>query len=455
LNRQTPAEEETAAGGQETVPGQTVISPALAAAQQKLESLRLACRPHQTQRQSETTVQLGRIDSPQISQNHQSRPNDLPDHLGWNSEPLTKAYRLALKNQAEGRKGRELSTGDLLSRPQPTPLPQLAETAESEDTIKLSPDVALAILRHKLASPGRIWLLLRHLDNTGRGWIAAESARQQLAGKASKTAVCGKRQLRNLLAAGDNIFWERDQERIWLRSTANVAAVLGLTRLNGRPVSLPLSIFLEPIGTVRAHLFGTFHSSRNGRVEDETGKPISRKTLKELSSTTRRTQRLYEKHAGVRSRCNYAVVQSHTPEAEQNLAWQHGPAVFQFKDQKGFAGRCGRLYLARQLPNSYHGPHETLSKGHQRRANRQLADLLNKGITGNGKEEVGYPAAAEEGADCSGTAFRTTLFYCNGSKAAKAYNRSPRQDIYWRSRYRHRRFNLWHSIPANSEKERP
>jgi hypothetical protein len=452
------AREKLAAARQVIVGCQLTVSPALAAAQQKLERLRLAHRPDQNLRPTPTIVQVGRFQSPRYSNPNalQTRPKCLPAHLGWNSAPVTKAYRLAMKNQA-----RQAGNDTPAIPPAPpallAPLATAAPTI-SELSLKLSPDIALAILRKKLASPGRIWLLLRHIDDEGRGWVSAEMARKRLTGKKSDAAVCSGRHLRNLLAAGDGIFWRRDGERIWLKSMAKVAAVLGLSRLNGRAVRLPVSILFESIGSVRAHLYAALHSSRSGQSgggdarNDNQSQPISRTTLKALSSATRRTQRLYEKRVGIKRQCNYAIGPVHTAEGEQNLAWQKGQAAFRFNDKKGFVGKSGQQYLAWQLPNSYEGPHSTLSKSYQRRINRQLADLLNEGITGNGEKKAGN--SAEKTIDNAEMAFRTPIFYRNGSTAAKVYNRTPDQALYWRSRLQHRRFSLWHSLPAISRKNR-
>jgi hypothetical protein len=292
-----------------------------------------------------------------------------------------------------------------------------------------------------LAAPGRIWLLLRHIDDEGKGWMKAEMARQHLTNKQSPLFVCGPRQLRNLLRAGDNIFWQRDNDRIWLKSFANTAVALDLSRLHGRTVQLPLNILLQSIGTVRAHLYATFHSGRSKSstaANQPSIRPISRKTLKKLSSATRRTQRLYEKRAGVRQKTNYALGPCHTAEKEQRAAWQLGRAYFRFHDQKGTVGKPGQAYLAWQLPNSYTGPHDIESKSHRRRINRQLTDLLTIGITGNGEAA----ADADDG-------YRKKMFYQHGSTAAKDYNRQPNQDIYWSSRVgQNGRYRLWHSFPA-------
>jgi hypothetical protein len=451
LNTQASACEILASCQQHSAGKGLAISLALAAAQKKLERLRLAYRPNQPQKQQSTVVRVGRFNSPDSAPHsvatYETRPKTIPAHLGWNSAAVTTAYRLALRNQT--RLKQKAETPSSQTEPSLSP-PQPKVTIHKKQYIRLSPDIALAILRKKLAAPARIWLLLRHLDETGQGWISAEDARYHLAGQQSPTAVCGKRQLRNLLSAGDNIFWERDDARIWLKSLAKVALALDLTRLNGRPVRLPLSILLKSIGTVRAHFYATFHSSRNGRndqVGRTTGKPISRQTLKTLSSATRKTQRLYEKKVGVHQKTNYAVGSCYSIEAAQDLAWKQGRAFFHFQDKKGYIGKSGQKYLAWQIPNSYNGPHDISSRGHQRRINRQLADLLNEGITGNGE------AGGDEVVGGSEDRMRRPIFYRNGSKAARDYNRSPERDYYWRSRIGSGRYRLWHILPAVDQKK--
>lgn len=431
------------AGGNMAICTQTAVSPALAAAQEKLESLRRAHCQDQSERPTNvgesTEVKVGRSKNPEFLKNNQARPKFLPKHLGWNSGPASIAYRRALRNQSGQTVTRKPPISSDL---EPLPPPQPEFPTASESLLNLPPDIALAILRNKLAAPARIWLLFRHLDQKGQGWISAGVARKRLTRKQSNLVVCGGRQLRNLLAAGDNVFWQRDGDRIWLKSMAKVAAALGLSRLYGRPVKLPVSVLLESIGTVRAHFYATFHSGRSGVQDSGTGsqgKPISRKTLKTLSARTRRTQKLYEKITGIRPKSNYAIGHGHSIKAEQNLAWQHGRAIFRFTDHKGLIGKSGRTYLARQLPNSYDGIHDILPKGYHRRINRQLTDLLNKGITGNGENK------AYDGPERS---FRKRVFHRDGAKAAETYNRRSHQDLYWKSRVKASRFDLWHTLPA-------
>ena len=214
-------------------------------------------------------------------------------------------------------------------------------------------------------------------------------------------------QLRNLLAEVGGGFWERDAERVWLRSAAKAAAALGVERLRGRPVGVPLEALLGGIGTVRAHLYASFHS---GRKESN---PISRATLEELTGVPARTQRAYEEIAGVESERNVAVGEPYTEEAMREQAWERGKAVFHFVDGRGRRGRAGRAYVAWHLPNAYEGPHQQLCKGRQKKINRELADLVMKGMRGNDRETV------------------DRLFWPHSGAAGKAYNRKPGVDAYW------------------------
>jgi hypothetical protein len=307
----------------------------------------------------------------------------------------------------------------------------------------LYPDVAAALLRKDLCAPGRVWLLLRHLDMDGRGWVSASTAREQLTKKNAPLRICGWRQLRNLLARGDGLFWARDdgpasEGRIWLRSLCKVAAALGIARLRIRPVALPLPILLESIGTVRAHFYASYHSGRTRN------KPIARQTLSDLTGVSRRMQHAYEERAGVKSQENWAVGPEYTKKAAQECAWEHGRAVFRLKDRRGKSGQPGQTYLAWQLPNSYVGPHKPLATTRKKRANRKLVDLFNKGITGNGKKEVGSKGASQDARPIE------PRFYERGAAAARAYNRSAQNDLCWQSPTTYGQYRVWHVLPAQS-----
>jgi hypothetical protein len=255
-----------------------------------------------------------------------------------------------------------------------------SRTISADGTITFYPDIGLAMLREELAGIGRIWLLLRHADLDGKGWLSVAQARALLTKKGAPLRVCGWRQLRNLLRAGQGIFWERDKVRIWLRSVPKVAVALGVARIENRPIALPITSLLNGIGSVRAHFYASFHS---GRQDLTRSKPIARATLTQLSGVGRDSQRSYERQTRTVAKPNFAIGQTATVDARQAACWQHGNRVFTLTDLKGRQGAQGKKYLAWQLPNSYRGTHHQQARGLKRRINRQLADLLTHGATGN------------------------------------------------------------------------
>jgi hypothetical protein len=346
-------------------------------------------------------------------------------HLGWGSDPLSDTIR-RYQRRFQGSKSQKtaLSEDPFYSRP---PRPGRCDNwkhykkASSNQVVKLFPDIALAFLRHKLAAVARIWLLLKHLDLRGCGWVAEKWGRAQLSGKTSELRVCGLRQLRKLMSRGDGVFWKRTGGRIWLRSLPKIAAALGVYRLSCPPIALPISVLLKSIGAVRAHFYASFHS---GRIQPSNhGKPIARATLRELSAVCSKTQLLYETRAGVKRQFNYAIGGAVSTTEIHEHAWKHGRALFNFTDKKGLLGAAGRSYSAWQLPNSYVGPHERQPKGRRNRINRELADLFQKGMTGNDRR----PGKS----DSSGLELAGKRYFDNGSAAVTAFNRDPVDDLFW------------------------
>ena len=288
-----------------------------------------------------------------------------------------------------------------------------------------------------------MWLLLRAADAAGRGALDERAAARLLSGDGSAWRVCGRRQLDNLWRAGDGLFWERRAGVVWLRSAARVAAGLGVGRLGGSPVAVPLAALTGSIGSVRAHLFASFHSGRQ-RTDLRTGRPqprgpIARATLTALSAAAPNSQRAYERRARVSRQSVVALGPLAGATDEQEVAWRRGRALFHFCDIKGRHGRPGAVYLAWQLPNEYTGPHATLPRGRQKRLNRAIADLLLDGMTGNG-EKLGArgqgPGAREEKAVASGqwsvvSGAAGRRFY-GGAKAALLARHDGER--YWRGR---------------------
>ena len=436
----------------------TAMSVRLAAAQEQLHQRR------QQRRQERLAQQLpvytdthGRSILPQTT----TKP-DLQSGsayvAGWESDTLTRVMRASgQQRKAQAEKEAAISlcwlpelpiegqcAGNVPSADMPT------SSRAVNSTITVHPDLAVAMLRNDLSSAGRLWLLLRHLDDDGRGWVSVTRARKTLTQKESPLRICGWRQLRNLLGQGDNIFWKRDsvpasEGRIWLRSTAKVAAALDVRRLSLRPVTLPLSILLEGIGSVRAHLYASYHSGR------ESKNPIARQTLTEVTGVARRSQRNYEEKAGVKRQHNWAVGNQYSQPEAQQRAWQHGHAIFQIIDHRGKAGTAGKSYLAWQLPNSYAGPHAPQAITRKKRINRRLVDLFNQGITGNSRKAVETKTPSLRRDFSSEREGTVTRFYEHGEAAARSYNRRPANDLYWRTAVTYRQYRVWHVLPGTEQ----
>ena len=395
------------------------FSPALLAGQQRLLALRKARQVESIQ--SVAVGDHGRSPTPNSNLN-----NQLPAHIGWDSPALTAVLR---KSRGTGKRG---SGRDYQPVTLPSRQPTIVQTCKPTDsqTCKLYPDIALGMLRQEQATAGRIWLLLRHIDNEGRGWLTFEETREKLTRKTSDLRVCGWRQLRNLLNQGDGVFWERRNGRVWLRSVAKTALALSVPRLNNQPVAIPLTALLQGMGQVRAHLYASFHSGRMNK--EDKGSPIARDTIAQISHVHERTQRLYEKRARVRKKHNFAIGPQNSALNQEETAWKQGRASFQFTDMAGQHGRKGTTYTAWQLPNNYTGPHAKLPRGRQKRINRELADLFMKGMTGNDQSTID-------------AAWQPKRYFENGRLAVKAHTKSQNA-IYWQNKQPCNHYQLWYVL---------
>ncbi|MBK9054651.1 MAG: hypothetical protein IPL78_28210 [Chloroflexi bacterium] len=300
-----------------------------------------------------------------------------------------------------------------------TPHPPTAET------VKHYPSLGAAALHAQDAPCFRTWLISRHLDKTGRGWLNLATLTSALTDPNSATCLLSRKRLRQILLKGEGRYWTHDvQGRLWLHGAARVAAALGVSRLTGQPVQLPLAALTQTLKACKAHLYAAWHSGRKNH------QPISRQVQRTLTGIPERTQRAYGRLTPLQVHTNIAIGAEATPTAIEECAWRQGQATFVLHDRQGQQGRPGQHYLAWQLPNSYIGPHPLTPKGRQKKINRQLADLVNKRAQGNCEQKV------------------EQLFCTNGKDASLLYRQRPDHDVYWPLRTQSQaRLKFWGVLP--------
>jgi hypothetical protein len=356
--------------------------------------------------------------------------NDLPAHLGWGSQPLTVALRTAQPQQNTPSTAQ--SDSSQISGIQTTPAPEKRPFSATTPipAAKIYPDIALGMLRQEQAAAGRLWLLLRHLDSEGCGVLRVVNIRETFTTPKAPLHLCGWRQMRNLLRQGEGIFWQRDKESVWLRSAGKVAAGLGVARLNGRPVAVPVKHLLGSIGEARAYLYASFHAGRRP-TDDRRERPIARDTLADLTGLTAESQRSYERRAGVDVSRNYVVGERLSAAGCEEQVWRRGGGAFGFVDYRGGQGKPGVTYMAWQLPNSYKVRLDHRPRGRQKRINRMLSDLFMKGMTGNARQTI------------------EKRYFGDGARAAQAIQKQNQAlaEAYWRqTSHGNVSWRLWHVV---------
>lgn len=391
---------------------------ALLAANERLRALREQLKGERAAR-----GEGGEVSRPEPAPKQRPAGPLLP-HLGWESAPLT-AHLLAAHKIEEPEVSESLP---LEPEPEPEPEPESEPSLPPAESITLYPALALALLKQHQAAAGRVWLLLRWLDRPGRGVISIAEARHQLTDCASPYRFCGWRQLRNLLRAGEGLFWRVANEQIWLSSLLKVSGRVGVEKFRNHPVELPVSVLLGPIADVRANLHVSFHSGRDGNYVGEVGRPIARATLQQAGGSSRSSQRRYERRTKTKVVTNYAIGEVASPENVEQRASLQGNATFKLKDYQGKIGRPNQEYVAWQLPNSYSGPHAQRPKGQrQRRLNDGLAALRDRSTAGNGRPE-------------------RKRYFGNGKEAGKSYNRDSEKDCLWPGRETAKGKQIWWCI---------
>jgi hypothetical protein len=279
------------------------------------------------------------------------------------------------------------------------------------ETINHHADIGIAAMRATQSGHYQLWLLLRLMDEKGRGWVDLEWAFLHLASAGSKWRRYKGPRLHQLLAEGNGRYWTTDSQRIWLRKTVQVAGALGIDRLNGRFVQAAVTDIQDAIAPFRAYLFSTWLGNHRN--------PMSRATIERLTGLSARTQQRYGELAGIETVENIALGPYLTAGSQQDAHWHHD-GVFTFVDRGGRQGPAHRQYVAWHLPSSYTSTAPTVGRSQTRHANKQLAVLAKEtGAPGNdhlfAREHI------------------TRRFHTDGKRAALAQRHAEagNDEMYW------------------------
>ncbi len=259
--------------------------------------------------------------------------------------------------------------------------------------------IATAILKHDGGTVGRLWLVLR-ANFAGEGQSGMVSTDPQ--GDESHSLwpsltenfpQYSKRYLSDLLNRGEGIYWQRDAfGRLWLHGVTKLAGQLGVQRLQGSRVIIPLADLTGKLTKMRTSLQAAFHVSRGN------DSPISRATLRDLTGISERSQREQEQENSrlIDSKRNYRLDGVANPVSAENHSFRYQQNSFHFTDKRGMQGEQGVIHLAHQLPNSYTARYARASRGRKRKINRQL-NRVNQGARGTEWQQI-EPVFCNDGA---------------------------------------------------------
>ena len=279
---------------------------------------------------------------------------------------------------------------------------------ELPDYVRAYPSLLAAARKGRRGPHMRLYLLCKALDVAGSGVVALDQVRRYFVGQDAPYKAFGARRLRQILAEGRGVFWQRyTDDKLWLASPGRLAVALGVGRLDGAPVAVPVWAIWGGHHEAAAAFYSAWHA---GRGDDPN--PVGRAALVELTGAAASTQRTYDHTAEVQRQRNIAIVGDATKEGMQDAAWRFGRGVFKFRDHVGKMGRRGWVYAAASMPSTYHSKLDRLPRGRQRKANK-LIRLVTNGARGKDDKIA-------------------KRYHVEAAAACDAYNHDPKHDHYWR-----------------------
>lgn len=219
--------------------------------------------------------------------------------------------------------------------------------------MKVFPYLASACSKSGETATYRLWLFLRSLDQSGRGWIPLAEAIPAY----REVTGLGEKQVMRTLAHGEGRWWTRQGNgTLRLHGLERVSKMMGT--YERYPVDVPDAG--NSLQTFRAYCYAAWVASHGGRQ----GVTISRARLRAIWGVSASTLRTWE-HLGHVTR-------------QTNYAWAEvpGEAIIEQFDSGHWRAttRAGETTLTRQLPSTYTSHLERLPRGMTRKIPREPAN---------------------------------------------------------------------------------
>ena len=217
------------------------------------------------------------------------------------------------------------------------------------------------LLRHELSF--RLWAAIRWLA-AGENHVSTMQIRQEFSdnGQYAFTSWPNLRKQINRAIDRGYLHYSKDKEQIYFTSESRVALeVLGLAGVGGWALNVSIEELKGDFMNNRSLFYASFHGSRG----DGFSQPISRQSIQGETGRGKRTQRKYEKRAGVKTSRNFEYVGRGTnklPLPDTGLL-----LIGSGKDRM----------LVKQLPNSFSANLQTVKRG-RRWLNQRITNLCKK-----------------------------------------------------------------------------
>ncbi len=230
--------------------------------------------------------------------------------------------------------------------------------------LRLIPQLSIAALKTKQDKEIALWYCLRAINSRGSAYLVLKYAIAALVSDFGYSQATVYRTLK----AGCGKFWDiqtiadpkrkipRPVVQIYaLKRVARYLDTFGMTRF----LEIPALKF-KALRERRSWLYSSFH-----QVDGARAKPISRRSISEITGITRRSQQRYDKLADVRRVANFAFQEDATGKVAPIL--------------EVVAGKAREYLMIRRLGNTYHNQAVRGSRGMIRKVNRELRQSLIKG----------------------------------------------------------------------------